>query len=1113
MTEPSSQESTAEANNGIPTGLNRIKTRRVSSKEQLSSKPDELIESKTHVVASSRPPVKDKQKPMAQGRGKSASFKADSRKGKSIAQWITSYLSKESIQVINDVSPNVEGGNLEAKTPDKKERAGTEFTSGCDYLNEEISSSENPNRSKVSKGLKSFSHELGPKGGIPPAQPRAHSYSDLKELLGSLHSRFDAAKAVANTELASLIGDAMDVLEKTDFSLQEEQTLAVDLLTLSRFCMEMKCSQFRTKCEDIVQDLTEKRQQCQTGILKWLFTRMLFILTRCTRLLQFQKDSEPIDEKSLRKLKKCLESVPSVEMSWATKRGIADSDSDYALNQKVDVKQKLQEQITVSSLPAEIYCCSVQPTDQSDLNSNKDSLFLEQKLQSQKSENDSVSQVQHFCQGSNRSAGNISYNQNCSSLHEQGQNLDDPIDNQGRVLDGSDLKLFQFLISNPYICAYADKCDLNFLDIDERLSNLEEILEQIIDSRNINFHPSYGSPENLRVHSTNSVITEGQSPKISEWRNRGVEGMFEDIHEMDTAFIDDSHSPSVNFKGHLGAKLPNHGAPSSAGSMTSISSANTPGLVILIPFEHNNPSELEDVQQMIDLADIARCVAGTDLSKEGSSEFLLACMQDLQDVLQHSKLKALVIDTFGGRIEKLLREKYILACDLMDTKSPIIDERSKENLRLPFDNASQSSAASTPVHVSNKERTSIDDFEIIKPISRGAFGKVFLARKRTTGDLFAIKVLKKLDMLRKNDVQRILAERNILITVRNPFVVRFFYSFTCRDNLYLVMEYLIGGDLYSLLRKVGCLEEDIARIYIAELVLALEYLHSHGIVHRDLKPDNILIAHDGHIKLTDFGLSKIGLINSTIDLSAPDTDRNAPSDPPNPNAQQTEDINRHSAVGTPDYLAPEILLGTEHGYAADWWSVGIILFEFITGIPPFTAERPEIIFDNILNRKIPWPSVPDDMSYEAQDLINRLIIHNPSQRLGANGSTEVVKAHPFFRGVDWDNLALQKAAFVPNPNSVDDTSYFVSRFPQMPVGMPNDKASSHSDSDMHDSSSNSGVEMDECGDLADFDSSPLDLSLINFSFKNLSQLASINHEVLLGKDPAKFSPSRAAPDT
>ncbi|KAH9758653.1 putative serine/threonine protein kinase IRE4 [Citrus sinensis] len=428
-----------------------------------------------------------------------------------------------------------------------------------------------------------------------------------------------------------------------------------------------------------------------------------------------------------------------------------------------------------------------------------------------------------------------------------------------------------------------------------------------------------------------------------------------------------------------------------------------------------------------------------------------------------------------------------------------------------LDNVSQSSGVSTPLHSSHKERTSIDDFEIIKPISRGAFGRVLLARKRTTGDLFAIKVLKKLDMIRKNDIERILAERNILITVRNPFVVRFFYSFTCRDNLYLVMEYLNGGDLYSLLRKVGCLEEDVARIYIAELVLALEYLHSLGIVHRDLKPDNLLIAHDGHIKLTDFGLSKIGLINNTIDLSGPETDGIMPSDAHYPEYQQTDNRNRHSAVGTPDYLAPEILLGTEHGYAADWWSVGIILFEFITGIPPFTAESPEIIFDNILNRKIPWPCVPSDMSFEAQDLINRFLIHDPNQRLGANGAAEV-KAHPFFKGVNWDSLALQKAVFVPQPESVDDTSYFLSRFSQISSGLLDDQNGSYSDADTCDSSSNSRTEMDECGDLAEFGSCPLDLSLINFSFKNLSQLASINHEVLVQnvKDSTRSSPAKDA---
>ncbi|XP_015576027.2 probable serine/threonine protein kinase IRE4 isoform X1 [Ricinus communis] len=1089
----------------IPSGLNRIKTRRVQNPD------DEYV--------TSRPPLKGKQKQNSISQRQRTLKGEEFHKGKKITRWLASYFSKGTSQVTADVSSNIEKRSLEHKTLDKFEQRRIKFVNGENHLDGNQPSVEILSQSKASKGLKSFSHELGPRGGIPPAQPRAHSYSDLKELLGSFHSRFDAAKEVVNAELASFARDAMDVLEIIDSSLQEELKMAEDLLILAQLCMEMACSQFRLKCEIIVQDLTEKRLQCQTGLVKWLYTRMLFILTRCTRLLQFQKDTEPIDEKSLRKLKKCLESVPSVDMSWVANHVIDDTDLDDALNQKGDIKRKLQGQNNLSSLPEAVCCGSQESDDQSGVTSGKDSLDFEQKLSCQKSRNESLFEVRQFCE-TDKSAISNSVNNSSCSLHDQEKFLDDSLQEQERVLDGSDLVICRIceeivpishLESHSYICAYADKCDLNCLDVDERLSNLAEMLEQIVESRNMNVHQSHGSPENSRPQNANSATTEACSPKISEWRNKGVEGMFEDIHEMDTAFIDDSHLPPVNLKGHLGMKLCNYGAPSSTGSMTSLSSTNTPKAGHFDSFwlEHNNPSELEDVPQMINLADIARSVANTDLSKEGSYEFLLACMQDLQDVLQHSKLKALVIDTFGGRIEKLLREKYLLACDITDAKSPKSDSKLKENSRLLLDNASQSSAMSTPVHSSHKERTSIDDFEIIKPISRGAFGKVFLARKRITGDLFAIKVLKKLDMLRKNDVQRILAERNILITVRNPFVVRFFYSFTCRDNLYLVMEYLNGGDLYSLLRKVGCLEEDVARIYIAELVLALEYLHSLGIVHRDLKPDNILIAHDGHIKLTDFGLSKIGLINSTMDLAGPETNEDEVSDAHNPHIQ-TEETNRQSAVGTPDYLAPEILLGTEHGYAADWWSVGIILFELITGIPPFTAERPEIIFDNILNRKIPWPPVPESMSYEAHDLINRLITHDPDQRLGSNGSAEV-KSYPFFRGIDWDNLALQKAVFVPSPDSADDTSYFVSRFSQMSSGMPNDCSSSHSDTDAYDSSPNSGVEMDECGDLAEFDSSPLNLSLINFSFKNLSQLASINHDVYLqtGKDSAKNSPSRA----
>ncbi|KAF5747100.1 serine/threonine protein kinase IRE4 isoform X1 [Tripterygium wilfordii] len=1024
MGEPCTDSQRSSSEVGVPSGLNRIKTRQVSLLEQPSLKPDELSESRSRGIP--RPPLKQKEK----GHGKmSCSSKEEFHRGKKIARWFTSYFSKDLNQPLDDVPPNVEDRSSEVVMLGRKK------------LVESQSLAQHVSHCRGTKGLKSFSHELGPKGGIPRSNPRAYSYNDLKALLCSLRSRFDAAKELVNLELASFVVEVVAIFENTDSSSLQEQEIAEDILILAQQCVEMTPSQFRVKCQTIVQELTERRQQCQLVMLKGLFIRMLFILTRCTRLLQFEKDSETMDEESLHKFKKCLESIPAVE-SWAPK--IVSSGSDYALHQKDDAKSKMHG---ASSLSEVMWSSSAETADMSDTTSRKDSLLFDQTLLSPKSQIGSCSQAQQFY----RVDGDLIVNVDGSIREEQN-------------IDG-------------------ENCDSNSQDVDERLSKLSEILEQIIESRNMNYHPSCDSPENLRMQTTSSsIISEGCSPKINEWRNKGVEGMFESIHEMDTACIDDSPLPSVYWKGNLGSKFGSYGASSSTGSMTSISSTtNTPRASHFDSFwlEHNNHSELEDVQQMIDLADIAHCVAGTDVSGEGSHEFLLACMQDLQEILRHSKPKALVVDTFGGRIEKLLREKYILACEMLDVESPSTDSKNTEMPKLLLDSASQSSVvSSTPLHPSYKERTTIDDFEIIKPISRGAFGKVFLARKRTTGDLFAIKVLKKLDMIRKNDIERILAERNILITVRNPFVVRFFYSFSCRDNLYLVMEYLNGGDLYSLLRKVGCLEEDVARIYITELVLALEYLHSLGIVHRDLKPDNILIAHDGHIKLTDFGLSKIGLINSTIDLSGSQTNETMPSEVLDSQKQLVQDTRCHSPVGTPDYLAPEILLGTEHGYAADWWSVGIILFEFITGIPPFTGKSPEIIFDNILNRKIPWP----DISCEAQDLIDRFLIHDPNERLGATGTAEV-KAHPFFRGINWDNLALQKAAFVPHPDSADDTNYFVSRFTPSFSGLQDSQSGGDSDADTCRSYSNSGVEVDECGDLARFDSSPLDLSLMRFSFK------------------------------
>ncbi|KAI8102394.1 hypothetical protein M9435_005997 [Picochlorum sp. BPE23] len=355
----------------------------------------------------------------------------------------------------------------------------------------------------------------------------------------------------------------------------------------------------------------------------------------------------------------------------------------------------------------------------------------------------------------------------------------------------------------------------------------------------------------------------------------------------------------------------------------------------------------------------------------------------------------------------------------------------------------------------------MDDFEILKPISKGAFGRVYLARKKESQDLYAVKVMRKADLVRKNMVESARNERNILAMANNPFVIRFYFSFTSRENLYIVMEYAPGGDLASLLRSLGALEEDIARKYMCEVILALEYCHAQGIIHRDLKPDNILISSDGHIKLTDFGLSCFGVIDRTDPMieqeyeahnsgSLPSSpvkrhggharsvsvvgpfDGAAPSPVGKAEIQEPRaplsarfsiaDQNK-KAVGTPDYLAPELLLGIGHGPEADWWSLGVILFEMTVGVPPFSAASPEEIFENILERNIHWPA--DGMlSPELKDLLESLLCLDQYCRLGSKGAMDV-KVHPWFDGIDWSDLAREKAAFVPQTSCDADTSYFV----------------------------------------------------------------------------------------
>lgn len=308
-----------------------------------------------------------------------------------------------------------------------------------------------------------------------------------------------------------------------------------------------------------------------------------------------------------------------------------------------------------------------------------------------------------------------------------------------------------------------------------------------------------------------------------------------------------------------------------------------------------------------------------------------------------------------------------------------------------------------------------DDFEIIKLISNGAYGAVYLVRHSETRQRFAMKKISKQNLIMRNQVEQVFAERDIMSFTDNPFVVSMFCSFETKKYLCMVMEYVEGGDCATLLKNIGPFTLELARLYFAETVLAVEYLHIFGIVHRDLKPENLLITALGHIKLTDFGLSKIGLMNLATSLSEGYYDR------------ESQQFTDKQVYGTPEYLAPEVILRQGYAKTVDWWSLGVILYEFLIGCVPFFGNTPEELFAHVINDSIEWPDEDDwPLTDESKDIITRLLEHDPFDRLGAGGAQEV-KAHPFFDEIDWDSLLRQKAEFVPQLESEDDTSYFDTR--------------------------------------------------------------------------------------
>ena len=311
-----------------------------------------------------------------------------------------------------------------------------------------------------------------------------------------------------------------------------------------------------------------------------------------------------------------------------------------------------------------------------------------------------------------------------------------------------------------------------------------------------------------------------------------------------------------------------------------------------------------------------------------------------------------------------------------------------------------------------REKLTIRNYESLSIIGRGAFGEVHVCRDKKTGEIVAIKKIKKEVLFIKNQIIHVRNEQQLMSQVKSPWIVDLKASFQEDDYLYLVMEYLPGGDLMSLLIKKDIFTEEEARFYIAELILSIEEIHKLDCIHRDIKPDNVLIDKTGHVKLSDFGLAKIS--EKIFDQ------RNALG---NENEKPTHQKKNYSCVGTAYYVAPEVLNKKGYGAEIDWWSVGAIFFEMLVGYAPFCSKDTSEVCYKIVNwekyLKIPSKA---KVSPDAQDLIRKLI-NNSNERLGKRGANEI-KAHPFFKGFNWEKIRETTAPFIPELKSDVDTKYF-----------------------------------------------------------------------------------------
>jgi len=387
---------------------------------------------------------------------------------------------------------------------------------------------------------------------------------------------------------------------------------------------------------------------------------------------------------------------------------------------------------------------------------------------------------------------------------------------------------------------------------------------------------------------------------------------------------------------------------------------------------------------------------------------------------------------YTARLKAMMEEKYKRKMIEITERKQRQEELNRKMEEFHLDSNAKKTLLAKHIAQENqyakegRKKYKITDFDCIKTIGRGAFGEVRVVRKKEDNMVYALKMMRKKEMIAKKQVTHIRAERNLLAAADNTWLVKLHFSFQDDTFLYLVMEYCAGGDLMTILIREDILSEPCTKFYMAELAMAIKSVHDLKFVHRDLKPDNVLISTTGHVKLSDFGLAKsFGTREEHYISLYQEQAKHGFKDVPPATKGRSRQSKRdrklmYSTVGTPDYIAPEVFSQKGYGAEVDWWSLGVICYECLVGYPPFYAEEPLQTCRKIVNFKRSLKIPPEaGLSAHARDIVLKLIV-SARHRAGFHG----IKSHPFFRDCPWDDLQSMTPPFIPKIKSAADTQYF-----------------------------------------------------------------------------------------